>query len=58
MGRRQGSRASATISLGIMRTVRRIQALAADTGAAVWFGHDIEQFASVRKATQGEGHYE
>jgi N-acyl homoserine lactone hydrolase len=45
-------------SLGIMRTVRRIQALAADTGAAVWFGHDIEQFASIRKATQGEGHYE
>ncbi len=41
-----------------MRTVRRIQALAADTGAAVWFGHDAEQFATVRKATQGEGFYE
>ena len=45
-------------SLGIMRTVRRIQALAGDTGAAVWFGHDIEQFASVRKATSGDGFYE
>ena len=45
-------------SLGIMRTVRRIQALAADTGAAVWFGHDADQFATVRKATQGEGYYE
>lgn len=45
-------------SLGIMRTVRRIQALAADTGAAVWFGHDADQFASVRKATSGDGFYE
>jgi glyoxylase-like metal-dependent hydrolase (beta-lactamase superfamily II) len=45
-------------SLGIMRTVRRIQALAGDTGAAVWFGHDAEQFASIRKATSGDGHYE
>jgi N-acyl homoserine lactone hydrolase len=45
-------------SIGIMRTVKRIQALAGDTGAAVWFGHDVEQFASVRKATSGEGHYE
>lgn len=45
-------------SLGIMRTVRKIQALAADTGAAVWFGHDVEQFASVRKATSGDGFYE
>jgi glyoxylase-like metal-dependent hydrolase (beta-lactamase superfamily II) len=45
-------------SLGIMRTVRKIQALANDTGAAVWFGHDIPQFASLRKATSGDGHYE
>jgi N-acyl homoserine lactone hydrolase len=45
-------------SLGIMRTVRRIQALAGDTGSAVWFGHDAAQFATVRKATDGEGFYE
>jgi N-acyl homoserine lactone hydrolase len=45
-------------SLGIMRTVRRIQALAADSGAEVWFGHDADQFATVRKATAGEGYYE
>jgi N-acyl homoserine lactone hydrolase len=45
-------------SLGILRTVRRIQALAADSGAAVWFGHDADQFATVRKATSGEGFYE
>jgi N-acyl homoserine lactone hydrolase len=45
-------------SLGIMRTVRRIQALAADTGSAVWFGHDADQFATVRKTTSGDGYYE
>jgi N-acyl homoserine lactone hydrolase len=45
-------------TLGIVRTVKRIQALAGDAGAAVWFGHDIEQFNSVRKATSGEGFYE
>jgi glyoxylase-like metal-dependent hydrolase (beta-lactamase superfamily II) len=45
-------------SLGIMRTVKRIQALAGDSGAAVWFGHDIEQFNSMRKATSGDGFYE
>jgi N-acyl homoserine lactone hydrolase len=45
-------------SLGIMRTVRKIQALAGDTGSAVWFGHDAPQFATVRKATAGEGFYE
>ena len=45
-------------SIGISRTVRRIQALAADTGAEVWYGHDIEQAATIRKATNGEGFYE
>ena len=45
-------------SLGITRTVKKIQALAGDSGAAVWFGHDIEQFAAVRKATSGDGYYE
>jgi N-acyl homoserine lactone hydrolase len=45
-------------SLGIKRTVRRIQALAADTGSTVWFGHDAAQFATVRKTSSGEGFYE
>src|SRR6202453_1145557 len=45
-------------SLGIMRTVRRIQALAGDNGSAVWFGHDADQFATIRKATSGDGFYE
>jgi N-acyl homoserine lactone hydrolase len=40
-------------SLGITRSVRRIKALAANTGYTVWFGHDAEQFSSVRKATEG-----
>ncbi|CAN5200922.1 N-acyl homoserine lactonase AiiB [soil metagenome] len=43
-------------SLGIARTVRRIKALAGDTGFTVWFGHDAPQFATVRKST--EGYYE
>lgn len=43
-------------SLGIMRTVRRIKALAANSGFSVWFGHDAEQFSTVRKA--GDGYYE
>lgn len=42
-------------TLGITRTVQRIRALASDTGYAVWFGHDANQFATIRKAT--EGHY-
>jgi glyoxylase-like metal-dependent hydrolase (beta-lactamase superfamily II) len=45
-------------SLGIMRTVRKIQAIAGDTGSAVWFGHDAAQFETIRKATAGEGFYE
>ena len=43
-------------SLGIARSVRRIKALAANTGFTVWFGHDAEQFATVRKVS--EGYYE
>jgi N-acyl homoserine lactone hydrolase len=43
-------------SLGIARSVRRIKALAANTGFTVWFGHDSEQFATVRKVS--EGYYE
>ena len=38
-------------SLGIMRTVKRIQAIAGDTGSAVWFGHDAAQFSTICKAT-------
>ena len=45
-------------SLGIMRTVKRIQAIAGDTGSAVWFGHDAAQFSTIRKATSGDGFYE
>ena len=41
-------------SLGISRTVKRIMALANDSGATVWFGHDAEQFSTVRKASAGE----
>jgi len=43
-------------SVGISRTVQRIKALASDSGYTIWYGHDANQFASVRKAT--EGHYE
>lgn len=43
-------------SLGIARTVRGIKALAANSGFDVWFGHDAEQFSTVRKAS--EGYYE
>jgi N-acyl homoserine lactone hydrolase len=43
-------------SLGIARSVRRIKALAANTGFTVWFGHDAEQFSTVRKVS--EGYYE
>jgi glyoxylase-like metal-dependent hydrolase (beta-lactamase superfamily II) len=42
-------------SLGYARTVERIRALAAKTKSQVWFGHDTEQFASLRPSTQG--HY-
>ena len=58
MGRRRKQPGISYDSLGIMRTVSKIQALAADTGSAVWFGHDAEQFATVRKATSGDGFYE
>jgi glyoxylase-like metal-dependent hydrolase (beta-lactamase superfamily II) len=43
-------------SLGVARTIERIRAIANDKGSDVWFGHDAEQFASVRKFT--EGYYE
>lgn len=43
-------------TLGIMRTVQRIKALANDASAEVWFGHDAAQFKTFRKST--EGYYE
>ena len=43
-------------SLGFARTIERIRNLAHEKGSEVWFGHDAEQFASVRKFS--EGYYE
>ena len=43
-------------SIGFARTIQRIRALATHHRAEVWFGHDIPQFAQLRKA--GEGWYE
>jgi hypothetical protein len=37
-----------------MRTAKRIRKIAAETGAQVWFGHDAEQFATIRS---GIGEY-
>ena len=43
-------------SVGFARTIQRIRALSEHNRAEVWFGHDIPQFESLRKA--GEGWYE
>lgn len=43
-------------SLGAARTIERIRALANDMKATVWFGHDSEQFETLRKS--GQGYYE
>ncbi len=40
-------------SMGAARTVERIRAIANSKNFSVWFGHDIEQFANLRKATEG-----
>jgi len=40
-------------SIGAARTIQRIRALADHSGAEVWFGHDIPQFESLRKADEG-----
>jgi glyoxylase-like metal-dependent hydrolase (beta-lactamase superfamily II) len=40
-------------SVGAKRTIQQIQALADASGAEVWFGHDVEQFESLRKAKDG-----
>ncbi len=42
-----------TDSLGFARTMERIRAIAHEKGSEVWFGHDAEQFASVRKFSEG-----
>jgi N-acyl homoserine lactone hydrolase len=43
-------------TLGAARTIERIRALANDTKATVLFGHDGEQFETLRKS--GQGYYE
>jgi glyoxylase-like metal-dependent hydrolase (beta-lactamase superfamily II) len=40
-------------TLGAARTIQRIKALANETRARVWFGHDASQFGQVRKASDG-----
>jgi hypothetical protein len=40
-------------SIGFARTIQRIRALADHNKAEVWFGHDIPQFESLRKASEG-----
>ena len=40
-------------SVGFARTIQRIRAVSEHTNAEVWFGHDIPQFESLRKATEG-----
>lgn len=40
-------------TLGASRTVDRIRGLAERTRSQVWFGHDPEQFATLRKSTEG-----
>lgn len=40
-------------SLGAKRTLARIRALAEGHNFDVWFGHDAEQFETLRKATEG-----
>jgi glyoxylase-like metal-dependent hydrolase (beta-lactamase superfamily II) len=40
-------------SMGFYRTIERIRWMARETGAEVWFGHDLQQFGTLVKATQG-----
>jgi glyoxylase-like metal-dependent hydrolase (beta-lactamase superfamily II) len=39
-----------------LKTVEKIQRIAAETGAEIWYGHDLAQFNSLIKST--EGYYE
>jgi glyoxylase-like metal-dependent hydrolase (beta-lactamase superfamily II) len=38
---------------GWRRTLQSIKELSASTGAAVWFGHDMRQFAGLKLSTEG-----
>ena len=40
-------------TVGWRRTAKRIKKLAIETGAQVWFGHDLNQFKSIIKSTEG-----
>ena len=40
-------------SLGWLRTVERIRKLAQQTKSQIWFGHDLEQFTTLKKSTEG-----
>jgi glyoxylase-like metal-dependent hydrolase (beta-lactamase superfamily II) len=40
-------------SIGAARTIQRIRSMAEANHAEVWFGHDIPQFESLRKASEG-----
>jgi N-acyl homoserine lactone hydrolase len=36
-------------NLGMVRTISRLRRVASETDATIWFGHDAEQFAALRK---------
>lgn len=36
-----------------LRTLQKIRAMAGDTGSEVWFGHDLKQFDTLMKSTEG-----
>jgi glyoxylase-like metal-dependent hydrolase (beta-lactamase superfamily II) len=40
-------------SIGYLRTIDRIRALAEQTSSQVWFGHDLEQFRMLTPSTTG-----
>ncbi len=43
-------------SLGMLRTAERLRAYARETRGTIWFGHDPDQFATLRKSP--DGYYE
>jgi N-acyl homoserine lactone hydrolase len=40
-------------SLGYIRTVKKIQRIAKERNATIWFGHDMQQFNGLTKSTDG-----
>jgi hypothetical protein len=40
-------------SLGMVRSAERLQRIAADHEAEIWFGHDPDQFRDLIKAPDG-----